>query len=338
MSESQFFEVQLKALKDVYKKATEQGVIFILIAGDLFDSNYISSDIAMKVLDIFKLSSNIHTVLIPGGGSNYGNEVTGHDAYTADSIYKRPDIANYFDYPNITLLTPENPVKIIRDTAFYSAFFDMPMFELKNASRHIALVHGAFGKNNTEGELDIDRLESMPFDYIALGHYHGCKIFNKSAYPGAFLQFEFTRRKSLNSGFLKVNINGSRNIECVDIKNAPSFYRVEIFSEKDIQDLKHTLGKLDFVEISGYSKELSEQIKQLLKNPSIHLRENAVIYTRDLNYEIIKKALDNILNKGEFKDYEEELKEEAYNFILQHIMRKMSLNDTVNYLIKRFEI
>ncbi len=330
---SMLFDIQKKHLEELYKRAESENVDFVLIAGDLFDSNNVPSKMAREVLEIFSSHKDVITVIIPGGGSQHKSEITGHDAYTSDSVYRRPDISMYFRNNNLHLLTPQDPVGKINEVAFYAGFFNIPVFSKEQAMYHIALIHGAFGKRR--GEVDPSLLDNTFFDYIALGHYHSYRRFGKAAYSGAFIQFEFTRSASIDSGYLKVEINGSSlNVERVTFPDAPRFYRVEFLDESDIESFKNNIRPFDFVEIEGYSEELRNGVEELLQhNNNIRLRDDACVIKREPMWFMVKDALSDIL-----KGMEEEEKKEIEDFVLRFLRKRVKKPELESYLRERFDL
>lgn len=327
----ELFEIQKEHLERMYLKAVEDGASFVVIAGDLFDSNYVPSEKAREVLELIIKFASVKTVILPGGGSRHEGEITGHDAYTEDSIYKRPDIAIYFEKENLFLLSPVQPVLKVGETAFYGGFFEIPDYPEEDARYHVAVVHGAFGKNR--GEKDPALFEGTFYDYVALGHYHSYRQFGKSAYPGAFIQFEFSRSRILDSGFLKVRIDSGLGIERVVFDDAPRFYKVEILSREDAIRLEKELKPLDFVEIEGYAEETELEIRRLLKNEHIRLREDAYVIKKDPMLHMINRAIREIT-----QDEESEVQKELESFIMRFLRKKPKKPDIEGVLRRFFEL
>ncbi len=328
------FDIQRNFLKKLCTEADKEKADFIVICGDLFDSNFVPSSICSQVFEII-LSTNIPSIIIPGGGSREIKEITGHDAYSDDSIYKRPELQRFFKHTNIKLLTPDKDTTIISHTAFYASFFDIPNKEkIKNAKYHIALIHGAFSENPVGDELPISKLNNLYFDFICLGHYHSFKKFKNAAYPGCLVQFEFLKNKKAASGYAKIFIDNNVDIQYRQFKNAPRFYKLEVISYDDIEKIKDDLDKDCFIQITGYSKEFIGYIEELSKHKNIIISDTAIIYERNGIYGIIEDSLDEILNDLKIKD--EDLLEEIKQFILRNIRGNITKPTIENYLIDKF--
>ena len=325
------FDIQYKHLKRLYEDAVKNNVDFVVIAGDLFDSNSVPTSLARPVFELIAGYRGVHTIIIPGGGASIKDEITGHDAYTKDSIYKRVDIKAYFSRDNIHLLTPDNPYVKIKDVLFQGGFFEVPDYIDEDALYHIAIVHGAFGKN--EDEIDPKRLEDTPFDYIALGHYHKHRVFGKSAYAGAFIQFEFTKAKDLKSGFVKVEPGPELNIEYVPFDDAPRFLKVELLSKEDVDSVKDRLNDNTFVQIEGYLVELEDDVMELLKNDNVALSDEHFVIESDGTSQVFYDTLlKNLLN------YPEEYRVEIVSLIMRFIHKKATFPEVKDFLQKRYEI
>ncbi len=325
------YDIQKRHLENLYEEAVKEGANFVVIAGDLFDSNSVPSSVAREVFDIFTRYVNVNTVILPGGGSHYEGEVTGHDAYTEDSIYKRPDISLYFEKENIYLLSPETPVIKVDDVAFYAGFFEVPVYPKERAIHHIAVIHGAFGKD--VDELDPSLLDRTFYDYIALGHYHMYKRFGKAAYPGAFIQFEFTRAKILESGYLKVRIYNGLEIERVVFEDAPRFYRVELIDESDIDRLESEMRFYDFIEIEGYSEDIEDKVKNIFKNKNIKLRDDAYIIKKDAMWHVLNSIIEKIMAGDESEN-----REEIKSFMMRFLRKKTTKPELERVLRRFFEL
>jgi len=334
--EDKFFDLQKKFLTRLYKEAKDKNVEFVVIAGDLFDSNYIPSSRAIDVFEIISSYQDINTIIIPGGGTANSKEITGHDAYTEDSIYKRPDIQKYINRENITLLTPHKRSVIISDIAFYAGFFEVPKCNMLDARYHIGIIHGAFSENPLENEISVSELDNSFFDYICLGHYHSFKKFKKAAYPGALVQFEFLKKKNVSSGYIEVSLESDLEIKYREFEDAPRFYKIEIISKDDIEKIKD-LDKQHFIEIAGYVKELSKQVEELLEysGGNIFLLDNYIVYEREGIYGIIENSLDDVLKKFQFN---EEILDEIKMFILRNMRGNITKPSIEEYLRGRFAL
>lgn len=311
-------------LEEVFQNASKEGVNFILISGDIFDSNYLPSSMVREFLNFLKTFESLKFILLPGGGGEKRGEIQGHDAYTEDSVYKRTEIRDLLK-GNIFLLTPDTPTLSFpeENIAFYGGFFAPPEGSLtEGINRHVAVMHGAFGNREEFGEVPISKLLEEKFDYLALGHYHRFKkISEKAVYSGAFVQFEYPASGKeggyviAESGYVAVHLTSSgAEIEYRPLKNAPKFLVLRISTEKDLSYLKDLLqnaSSFTFIKISSYLEDFESEILSLLERYQdiLTLEDNACLKREELIY---LEALENMIRE----QVPEELQEEVKAFLL----------------------
>ena len=327
-------------LKRVCEKAVEEKASFVLIAGDVFDSNYLSSSIAINFLKFLKEFSELNFILIPGGGGEKREEIQGHDAYTQDSIYRRPEVKILLS-DNIYLLTPENPVQSFpkENIAFYGGFFDFPKSPLiTGINRHVALIHGAFGEREDFGEIAIYPSIEQRFDYLALGHYHRFKkVSEKAFYSGAFIQFEFPPSGVAESGYVEVFWKGSElKVKRKVLPQAPRYEVIKVFTEEDLAKLKSYLAEekaFNFIKVSSYLEDFKDDLTNLaIKHKGkFTLDPNALVTRKDLFY---TEILEGILTEK----VPEELKQEVRDFLLYGLQVSARKRDLEKFLLTKYTL
>ncbi len=145
-------------------------VNFLLIAGDLFDSDYVTKDTVALLCREFASIPDCNIIIAPGN----------HDPYSTSSYYRRiefPENVYIFDSPAVSCFDfPEHNVAVY-GYAFVSdklEFCPIEGFKPADSSRINILV--AHGELDTESSvycpLPLKALEECGFDYIALGHRH----------------------------------------------------------------------------------------------------------------------------------------------------------------------
>ncbi|MCX6012453.1 MAG: metallophosphoesterase [Chloroflexi bacterium] len=164
----------LKTFDKIIDLAISENVSLILIAGDLFDTNYIHGITIGKVLAAFnKLAEkDIHVCILPGT----------HDVYDNDCIYRFVSFP-----PNVFVFTPEVDNKFYEnlDLTVYGKVLnnniscDNPLRGLNLNSRsqfHFGLAHCSI---KIEGFMEQDAMllakkdiSESGLDYLALGHWH----------------------------------------------------------------------------------------------------------------------------------------------------------------------
>jgi len=193
-------EVTKQTFSRIIDLALEKEVDLLLISGDLFDSNKVSSKLIGYVVEGLRRLNGTPVCIIPGT----------HDCYDLNSVYRHNEfthnLENIFIFKNsgpttkifeglnvaihakvnATNLSPESPLKDLkpnRDIAF-----------------NVALAHGSIkieGKHNPdEYVIEPKEIENSGMNYIALGHWHKCAEYSfgktKAWYSGSpeTLQFE----------------------------------------------------------------------------------------------------------------------------------------------------
>gem|GEM_PF-3560067 len=318
LGEREHTRITLRKLDEVISKAQKEGVKFIVFAGDIFDSNALPTSLAKEFFELLARNQGLYFVLLPGGGQRHEDEISGHDAYTRDSLYHRLEIRSYFEHFNhLKLLTPEQPVALFREegVAFYGGFFDLPRTTPQTEARfHVAVMHGAFGERRDFGEVNLASEKTLFYDYLALGHYHRFKpVTEKAAYSGAFVQFEFLPYKDGTSGYLEVELSSSPlRLQYHTFEDAPRFIYHRVFSDKDLELLR----RLDsnsyqyfYVKIVSYLQKFEQQIKSFKERWGERIQIGAEAPIRKEESSIFVSILEEILRDKVPEEYRREVEE-----------------------------
>ena len=306
-------EEVLRRLDALLKKAEAQGA-FVIIAGDVFDSNYVPLSFVEALFEVLR-SCSVPVVMIPGGGSRHREEISGHDAYTKNSIYRRLSVVRMMgECKNLHFLIPDKPSKLVDGVAFYAGFFQVPSVNLiENAKFHIAVLHGAFG--NGRGEVPI---EENPFHYVALGHYHAFKrVASNAYYSGAFVQFEFLPRKDAVSGYLEVFLEPELRVERIVFEDAPRFVRLSVMTDSDLRELAELVRKGAEVKVEAYREEFREELLRL--GSGVRLDGAYPVYSEFFARDVLDECLEDVSS---------EVREEVVSlitFALQYSSKKSDI-------------
>lgn len=170
-------DARVQSLGTVLDLARTKKVDFVLIAGDLFDSNRISKRLLSDAVRCLELVKPLRVFVLPGN----------HDFLGASSIYNTDEFQKLGDH--VTILRDEKPVTLPEmNLAIYGA----PCFErYSNASPaksilkqpgtrfNVAVLHGSisarYGGNEAEDDyypVSEEDLKALKMDYVALGHWH----------------------------------------------------------------------------------------------------------------------------------------------------------------------
>ncbi len=153
--------------------AIERNVDFLLIAGDLFDRNFITDETAKLIVSQFcRLDGRCRIILTPGN----------HDPYQVDSIYQKlefPQNVHLFTEDKLTYLDFPDCNTRIYGYAFLDrnlATFPLAHFtpDDSDATRYnILCAHTEFDvPTSQKAPITAHDLEASHFDYAAFGHIH----------------------------------------------------------------------------------------------------------------------------------------------------------------------
>jgi DNA repair exonuclease SbcCD nuclease subunit len=139
-------DAQLDVLRKITDLAKSESVDFLIIAGDLFESNEVSSRLIKKTIEILKSVDPIPVLVSPGT----------HDLLDEESVYKRKE----FRDSNIKVFGIDGTVIKVKDAAIHGRPNDTkqggvhPLEELtsdSSAKFNIAVIHASVeieGKSN----------------------------------------------------------------------------------------------------------------------------------------------------------------------------------------------
>ena len=163
-----------EALRKIIRQASEDKADLLLIAGDLFHRQPTTGE-CRETAYLFGTIPQTRVVIIAGN----------HDFIRASSLY--------LSYPwpeNVTILASETMDSVwfpeinteVPGFSYHRAEIREPLYDGLEAPAddriHILLAHGG---DSSHIPIQLNRLASAGFDYIALGHIHQPKLFTNSA-------------------------------------------------------------------------------------------------------------------------------------------------------------
>lgn len=243
---------RIETTRAMISMASEEKVNFILIAGDLFESNAVHRDTIEQALDVFDKASGIPIYILPGN----------HDPLEPDSVYLQ---RIWKSSPgNVRVLTERNPVKLGK---FNTILYPCPLRQKQSRADPTAWISG----QDTEqirigvahGTLDIGltkepnfpinphRAEESGLDYLALGDWHSLFIHKDSsgvprtAYPGTPEGTGFDERDPGHALVVELERGGEPQIKAKDCAQLKwMIWEEHIHSRQDIQALIRKTRKL----------------------------------------------------------------------------------------------
>ncbi len=278
----------------------ENGVELALIAGDLFDSGFVTKDTADFVARELASASPCIFVISPGN----------HDPYTKGGVYESTDFSDnvyIFDEPKLTsFYFPE-----INTEVYGYAFTDTTLTENPFAGRvpsdlsriNILAAHADVGNPLSVycpvSEKDIS---DSGFDYCAFGHVHGSEGVKKAgnvsyAYSGCIEGRDFG--ETGHKGAVVAEINKEHGLVTVDSETVRfSKRRYEIMTldisgaaekESTVAEVAAAVSSAEYGEDTLLRLVLAGNVSPSLKIPT---EELSAMLSEDLYYvEVINRTL-----------------------------------------------
>lgn len=174
MSDINKAQIMRTELKGAFSALTTyvriENIDIVLIAGDMFDSDFVTEETVAFVKREFELCGNCRFIISPGN----------HDPYTMSSVwvkYKFPDNVYIFSSPSLECFSFEEINTDVYGYAFTSKTMDFCPFSgytsLSADKINILCGHGDMLSSDSHTcPISLKDIESCGFDYIALGHIH----------------------------------------------------------------------------------------------------------------------------------------------------------------------
>ena len=279
---------QRNAFKKVIDFIEKNAVEYLFIAGDLYEHEYVRKSTIDYIAKEFKRIPNTKVFITPGN----------HDPYVKNSYYDTYDFGdNVYVFNSSKLEKFEDENVNIYGMAFTE--FYMNTSELENSSipisnkLNILVAHCDLnGSKDDEGfsynPVLESKLNSLGFDYVALGHVHKNNIDNKNRiyYPGSTISLGFDELGT--HGMIAGNIT----------KDNFSMEFVEL-DDRKFEELEVTVDDI-------YSKEdLAEKILNRYLNDMVMYK---VILKGKRNFEIDTRELIRVLSHENILKIKDETK------------------------------
>jgi len=303
-------ETRIKSINNVLNIAKEQNVDFVLLCGDIFEHNMVSQDDVRKVVSVFNQYSDIPIYLLPGN----------HDIIGADCVYNRPIFQNLTHLKIIQSCdtiqiqdTYLHPCPILSKFITKDLTVNIPSVH-DLGGIHIGIAHGSLiGNFSTQDWEDITLpidpscIERTGIDYLALGHWHGYRIFEDSriAYSGTHEQ---TKYNEDNAGYcLMVHIDKKGDKPIIEpIKTGQLKWlscEFDIMDSSSLNELKEYLDSIkdiDMVRLELHGElqlEYKEKLDNILEFQSTRHRDLRI--KMDLLNITLSNNLENRIDLGD---------------------------------------
>jgi DNA repair protein SbcD/Mre11 len=174
----------------IVDRAQEMSVELLLIAGDLFENEYITTSEVKEIRAAFEKLTDTKVVIISGNhdpivtGSKYDLVGFGKNVFIIKDAYKRLEFADI----NTDIYA----------TGWTKQYYEEAVTEghtiIDRSRINILLIHGdAYIKKSKYMPFSADILSGKGFEYIALGHIHKQDFIKRNmAYPGSPEPLDFS--------------------------------------------------------------------------------------------------------------------------------------------------
>lgn len=232
---------QRNALKKVIEYIKENDVGYLFIAGDLYEHDYVRKSTIDYISSLFDEIPNTKIFITPGN----------HDPYIKNSYYETYEFGeNVYIFSNSRIEKYEDENCNIYGMAFTEFFMDeSPLEKISipfSNKPNILVAHCDLnGSKDKEGfsynPILESKLNSLGFDYSALGHIHKNNLenTNKIYYPGSTISLGFDELGE--HGMIVGNITKERvNIDFIRLDDR-KFEEIELnvddfYSKEDLID------------------------------------------------------------------------------------------------------
>ncbi|MFB0971831.1 MAG: DNA repair exonuclease [Tissierellia bacterium] len=245
--------------------AKNSDVKIVLIPGDLYENDSMSLSNLDRLNYLFEKYGDINFVI------SLGN----HDHISVKSEYLASNSPKnvYIFSESLEYVEIEQKVRIygFSWSKVEYEYFEIPEVSLDDNYINILSIHGTNSPANNYLPLDIPKLESWGFDYIALGHIHKPgRIGEKTYYSGSIEPLSFSDIGE-RGGFLIDFTNGnhmvnfvnfaSRQYRILEVDVTGIVNNIELYA--CVEELIKNIDEKDFLKINFFGKHNNLELEQL---------------------------------------------------------------------------
>ena len=296
---------QRKVFKKVIEYVKENNIPYLFIAGDLYEQEYIRQSTIEYINNLFKEISNTKVFIVPGN----------HDPYINNSYY------NKFNWnENVKIFTgklekiefPEFNLYGFGFDNFYMKDSKIDEINIENKEKiNILLTHGSldggYDDERVYNTMSSSKLNSLGFDYIALGHIHKRNLSEENKriiYPGSTISLGFDE---LGEHGMVVGDITKENIKVEFIKLDEKEFKeinLDISQIETIEELIEKINEINFEENNLYKiilegkRKFEIDVYKLLK--IIEIKNIIKIKNKTIPYYNLEEIANDFSLKGIF--------------------------------------
>lgn len=211
-------EIRINTLERLAIIAKERGVDFVIVAGDMFDSNEVDRKVLRIALNIMEKFAPIPVYILPGN----------HDPLTRDSLYLS---SSWKLVSNVVVFESQKALRIpYLDVTIYPCPVTQKQttsdltewIKAEDDSISIGVAHGNLQirgfTDNPNFPIDPRRTEKAGLDYLALGEWHSLFKYKgedgvvRTLYPGTPESTKFGENDSGKAMVVEIQAHGSQPI------------------------------------------------------------------------------------------------------------------------------
>lgn len=219
-----------------------EGTDLLLIAGDLFEDDYVSiSDLK----DMNHKFSTLTATKVCIGAGNHDPVIDGNSCY---NLIRWCENVHLFGTSMDSILAVNDQVKVHSfswDQKYLEAFTTDTINILDKDVHHILMLHGDVYTKNDYLYIDPTLVEPLGFDYIALGHIHKMDFVRANmAYPGSPEPMDFS--ETGEHGFIEgeIDSNGLRATFVPFSKREFRVVEVQVDGKKAFEAVKESVKEV----------------------------------------------------------------------------------------------
>ena len=304
---------RIESISNILEIAKENKADFVLICGDVFEHNMVSSDDVAKVVTIFNQYPDVPLYLLPGN----------HDKLGPDCVYNR-DIFSRIS--NLTILRNCEPINVNGATlhplpieTYYQKAINTDKIQCVKELEgvHIGVAHGSLVGTFLSPEYELDYLiepsciEKSGIDYLALGHLHSYREFKdengivRIAYSGTHEQTKYDEDSAGHCLLVEIDGKGEipkiRPIKCCELTwQSVGFEMKDVASLNELSKYLESFMEADMLKLTLYGQipiKHKGELENILEYHKTQHR-NFRVKNEELKY-IVPSKPEEILDLGD---------------------------------------